>query len=260
MRKLMLASAVLALSAGAALAAGNPWVGTWKLDPAKSHFVGDTFSYAAANGGKLHYTDGSTNSYDFGIDGKAYPAAYGRTTTWTAVGDHAWDSVTMANGTVLWKVHRVLSADDKTLTITASGARPDGSKFNDVTAYTRVSGSKGLIGTWRSTRVDVSLADVYVITAPSPGMLHWEFPMDKSSVTTKGPGVDAPIVGPNVPPSLTFNYKLEGPGKLSYVVKFQGKPDTYGVQTLAADGKSFSDSYWSPGKEKEKATAFYAKQ
>jgi hypothetical protein len=259
MRKFMIASVMIAVSA-AAFAEGNPWVGTWKLDAARSHFIGDTFSYAAAKDGKLHYSDGSTNSYDFGLDGKDYPAAYGRTTSWTASGDHVWDSVTKANGALLWKVHRVLSADGKTLTLTATGARPDGSKFNDITSYTRVSGSKGLVGTWRSTKTEVSLADVYIITAPSATALHWEFPMDKSSVAAKGPGVDTPLLGPNIPATLTFNYKMDSARKLSYVVKFQGRPDTFGVQTLAADGKSFTDTYWSPGKETEKATALYVRQ
>jgi hypothetical protein len=39
-----------------------------------------------------------------------------------------------------------------------------------------------------------------------------------------------------------------------------GKPDTYGIETLAADGHSFTDVSWNPGKESEKQTAVYVKQ
>ncbi len=47
---------------------------------------------------------------------------------------------------------------------------------------------------------------------------------------------------------------------MSYVVKDKGKPVGYGTQTLSADGKSFTDTSWSPGKESEKQTAFFVKQ
>jgi hypothetical protein len=44
------------------------------------------------------------------------------------------------------------------------------------------------------------------------------------------------------------------------VFKVNGKIDTYGTQTLAADGKTLSDVTWSPGKESEKSTGLYVKQ
>ena len=39
MKKFLLASALFVLSAPAAFAAGNPWVGTWKPNHAKSNYV-----------------------------------------------------------------------------------------------------------------------------------------------------------------------------------------------------------------------------
>jgi len=85
---LILCSA-LALQAGTALAADSPWSGTWKLDPSQSHFTGDTFTLAKGPGDLLHYSDGSTASYDFGVDGKEYKTWSNRTTTWTPAGKNA---------------------------------------------------------------------------------------------------------------------------------------------------------------------------
>ena len=48
--------------------------------------------------------------------------------------------------------------------------------------------------------------------------------------------------------------------KHSYVVKVNGQPDSCGVQTLAADGKSFTDLSRSAGKPAEKGTGVYVKQ
>jgi len=155
MRKLLLVSAFLVLPALSAFAADSPWVGTWKLDLAKSKFTGDTFTYSKSENGLFHYSDGSSTSFDFGVDGKEYKTAFGQTGTWTAAGANAWDSVTKLNGSVLNNEHSQLSPDGKTLTITDSGTKPDGSTFKDEAVYTRVTGTAGFIGKWRSTKVSV---------------------------------------------------------------------------------------------------------
>ena len=43
-------------------------------------------------------------------------------------------------------------------------------------------------------------------------------------------------------------------------IKINGKPDSIGVQTIAPDGSSFTDTNWNPGRENEKTTAVYVKQ
>lgn len=238
----------------------DAWLGSWKLDKAKSNFAGDTMTYSKSANGLYHYSDGSTESFDFGTDGKEYPALHGRTTTWTAAGDHAWDSETKAKGTVLYKAHRALSDGDKTLTITGTGTKPDGSTFNESSVYTRVSGTSGLVGKWRSIKSDAGSPDLFVVTSPSPGVFHYEIPDYKQSTEGKLDGSDHPVTGPTAPPGLTFGGKFDSPTKLSYVLKFDGKPTMYGRQTMAADGASYTDVSWSPGKEDEKSTAVYVKQ
>jgi hypothetical protein len=260
MKKLLLVCCLSVVAILPALAADNPWIGTWKLDPAKSHFTGDTFTYSNAANGMMHFSDGSIVNFDFGIDGKEYKTIYDRTTTWTTAGDNAWDSVTKANGKVVSKTHRELSADGKTLTFTASGTKPDGTTFQDVSVYTRVTGTAGLVGKWRSTKVTISAPDAFIVSSPSPGIMHWDIPAFKETVNGKFDGSDLPITGPEVPPGLTIAVTPSSPTKHSYTVKVKGKPDSYGVQTLAADGKSFTDVSWSPGKEAEKSTALFVKQ
>jgi hypothetical protein len=143
MKMTLVLCSVFTLQAGAAFAADNPWSGTWKLDPEQSHFTGDTFTLAKGQGNRLHFSDGSTASYDFGVDGKEYKTWANRTTTWSAVGTNAWDTVTQADDKVLAKSHRQLSADGMTLTVTSTGTRPDGAAFREEAVYERVSGSAG---------------------------------------------------------------------------------------------------------------------
>lgn len=254
-----LAAGVVA-QAAAVQDAGAAWVGTWKLDRSQSHLAGDTFTYSMSKKGFLHYDEGGPIHYDFAIDGKEYPTIGNRTTSWNAVGDHAWDSVGKANGAVWIKIHRELSGDDHTLTITATGTKPDGSTFNERSVYTRVSGSKGLLGTWRSTQSDSGPPDTYVVSEPAPGVMRWTLPDWQYTVEGKMDGKNMTVTGPRAVPGMTYSGTLPGPGKIAYSIKLNSEPITVGVETIAADGKSFADVSYTPGKEDEKITAVYVKQ
>jgi hypothetical protein len=260
MKKFLLAAALAVLPVVAAFGADNPWVGTWKLDVSKSKFTGDTFTYSQSASGLYHYSDGSTEEYDFGIDGKEYPAPYGRVVAWTAAGDNAWNTVWKLNGTVLDNVHRVLTADGKTLTITDDGKRPDGSTFHDETVYARISGKTGLVGKWKSTKVTISEPDSITISSPAAGSIRWEIPQYKQTLEGKTDGSDIPVSGPTVPAGLTVSIKGVSSRKQGYTVKVGGKPINFGMQTLSADGKTLTDVSWSPGKESEKSTGVFEKQ
>jgi hypothetical protein len=260
MKKTLLLCSLLALPAGSALATDSSWSGTWKLDPAQSHFTGDTITVSKGPGTMLHYSDGST-SYDFGLDGKEYKTWANRTTTWSASGKNAWESVTRADGKVLSQGHRELSADGKTLTLTFTGTRPDGAAFHEEAVYERVSGTDGLIGTWRSTKVSGPAGpQEFVISSPAPGVLHYEVPDMKVTAEGRTDGSDNPLHGPTLPPGSTISFQALSPTKIRYVMKINGKVDNLGEQTLAADGRSFSDVNWDAGKEKEKTTGVFVKQ
>ena len=187
---------LLALPAGAAVAADSPWNGTWKLDPQRSHLTGQTFTFSRGPGGMLHYEDGSTASYDFALDGKSYKTWANRTTAWTAAGHDTWDTVTRADGTVRSKGRVVLSGDGKTLTMTFTGTRPDGKEFRDRDVFARVTGTDGLIGTWRGTQVSgPSGPQTFVISSPAPGFLHFDIPDMQASAEGRADGTDHPVTG-----------------------------------------------------------------
>jgi len=260
MKKLFLVCALTLFAILPAIAADNPWIGTWKLDPAKSHFTGDTFTYSKAANGMMQYSNGSTIKFEFAIDGKEYKSVYDRTVTWTTAGDNAWDTVYKANGKVLSKSHRQISPDGKTMTITNTGTRPDGTTFTNDLVFTRVTGTNGLVGEWRTTKVTISAPDSVVVSSLSPGIMHWDYPAFKYSFEGKFDGTDLPVTGPTAPSGTTISCKMLSAQKISYENKVAGKITGYGLLTLAADGKTFTDASWDPGKESEKETSFYEKQ
>jgi hypothetical protein len=261
MKATLLLCAQLALPAGPALAADNPWTGMWKLDVAKSHFTGQTFTYSKGPGELLHYEDGSTASFDFGLDGKEYKTWANRTMSWSPAGTNAWDTVVKAEGEVRSKGHFELSADGKTLNTVFTGRKGDGSAFREEDTFTRVSGTDGLIGTWRTAKVvGPTGPQTFVMSSPASGVLHVDVPDMKASAEGRMDGSDNPLTGPTVAPGTTISFKALSPTKMRYVMKINGKTDDMGEQTIAADGRSFTDMNWVPGRENEKTTAVYVKQ
>jgi hypothetical protein len=261
MKATLIICSLLALPAGAASAADSPWNGTWKLDPQKSHLTGQTFTYSERPGGLLHYEDGSTASFDFGLDGKEYKIWANRTRVWTAAGKNAWDTVTRADGKVRSKGHIALSEDGTTLTMTFTGTRPDGQDFREEDVFSRVSGTDGLVGTWRTAKVtNPTGPETFVISVPAAGVLHFDVPDMKASAEGRADGTDHPLTGATVPPGMTISWKFLSPRKIKYTMKLNGKPDNSGVEELAADGASFTDTNWNSGRENEKTVAVYVKQ
>ena len=261
MKPLLICTLLLGFAIEAAAGGASPWEGTWKIDPARSHLTGDTFTYSKGPGDLLHYADGSSANFDFGLDGKEYMAWPNHTVSWTAAGENAWDSVYKVDGKITTTSHRVLAADGKTLTVTISGKRPDGSDLHDEAVYTRVSGSSGLLGTWRTVKNSgAGVPQQYVISVPQPGLLRYELPDMKASAEGRADGSDHAISSPAMPPDSSIGFKAIGAKKMRYVIKVGGKPDSYGIQTIAKDGRSFTDVSWNPGKESEKLTSVYVRQ
>jgi hypothetical protein len=252
---------LLALPVGVAYAADSPWNGTWKVDMARSHFTGATFTLSERPDGMLRYEDGSSASFDFGLDGKEYRTLPNRTVSWTQTGKNSWNRVGRIDGKINYRAQVVLSENGKTLTMRFMGTKPDGNAFQEEDVFTRVSGAHGLIGTWRATKMTgPGGPETFVISSPAPGILHYDVPDMKASAEGPLDGTDHPLTGPTVPPGATISWKGLGPTKMKYVIKIDGKVDNEGVQAIAADGRTFTDTNWNPGHPREKTTAVYVKQ
>jgi hypothetical protein len=260
MKKTMLVPTLFIFAAGGAFAVENPWIGTWKLDAAHSQLAGDTFTVTHGPGKLLHFTDGVI-AFDFGTDGKEYKAAYDRTIVWTPTGPNSWETVNKKNGAVLTKSERTLSADGNTLSRHYTETHADGSTSEGDDVYARLSGGPGLLGTWKSIKVtDSGGPKTFIISAPTSATMRFEIPEWKAHAEGAVDGRDLPVVGDTTPAGMTASFKLVTPTQLKYVLKVNGKEDTEGVQTLAADGRTYTDVSWSPGKESEKQTCLYVRQ
>ncbi len=130
--------------------AADPVVGTWKLNVAKSKFsagaelTAGTRVYMEANGlytldQKLTGADGKEKSnraqYQNGKDVKQATTAAADTTFAKKVDANTWDFDLKKDGKVVGHVHRVVSADGKTLTVNNTGMQLSGITGNETLVF-----------------------------------------------------------------------------------------------------------------------------
>jgi hypothetical protein len=150
MKKQLIVPSLLVACLGASLAvAGENWIGTWKLNAAKSQLGPglkvDTLKYEATPAGIKLTSDGTD------AQGKAVHAGYtakfdGTPAPWTGnpyadtaapkkIDDNSYENSWKmgGKGTVTAKV--VVSKDGKSMTITQDGTGPNGEKVHSVGVY-----------------------------------------------------------------------------------------------------------------------------
>ncbi|HYK38518.1 MAG TPA: hypothetical protein VEU98_00755 [Candidatus Eremiobacteraceae bacterium] len=145
---------LIAFTAGSLSAQDNPFVGTWKLNIAKSKFGSaqapkSVTRTVVAQGDGAKYTfervnaDGTTSVYSFTAhyDGKDYPVSGtgmpggADSIAGTRINSHRVESVLKKNGKQVGTSVSEVSADGKTTTIKAMGKNPDGSAYETESVY-----------------------------------------------------------------------------------------------------------------------------
>lgn len=155
MRNVSLARALavcgVTLIAGSLAFAGDNWVGTWKLNAAKSKYSpgpapkAQTLTFQAAPEGikviaESVNAEGQANKggYTSKFDGKDVPMAANANADTTAprrVDDNTYTSIWKKAGKVTITTKAVVSADGKTLTITRAGTDAQGRPENTTAVY-----------------------------------------------------------------------------------------------------------------------------
>ena len=240
------------------LAAGNPWLGTWKLNRDKSAFTGTT--YTIVKKGNVYHFDYGAVKFDIADDGKDYPIVPTRTGSLKSTGKDEWLEVLKINGVETERTTIKLSSDGKVETETTTGTRADGTTYKSESSSERISGGPDLAGTWKDTKESSSANDVMVYSDAGPNMLKIDEPISKSSTVYPLDGKPVAETGPRAVPDFTVGYKQLSPTELQYKVFVKGKLQFAGTQTVSADGKVLTDVGALASKPNEKTTAIYEKE
>ena len=137
----------------ALFAAESPFVGTWKVNAAKSKLDGSgmgtatTVRYEAAGEGLKAFVESTDPqgqpmnfSYQASLDGKN--AAVTGTPSFDTVSikrinDHILTAIGKKDGKVIWTDRRVVSHDGRTMTLTRDGTNAEGRKYHSTAVLER---------------------------------------------------------------------------------------------------------------------------
>ena len=250
---------VFAIAAVVAVTAADPpYVGKWKMNPAKSDFGETTVTYEQLPSGEMQATQAGV-SYKFKLDGKEYPATFGSTATWKSLSANSWETTWKLNGKVLSTDTLTLSADGKSMTVNSKGKKPNGEMMDDTVTAERVSGTTGLAGKWKTKNLKSAAPSVLEIAASGPDSVTFKIIDMDMACNGKFDGKDHPCSGPTLGPGWTASFANAGARGLDMSVKNNGKEFFKLSYTVSADGKTLIESGTATGAN-EKTKVVYDKQ
>lgn len=216
------------------------YLGKWKMNVAKSDFGESTITYEQTPSKEFKVTaDGETRT--FKMDGKDYPSFDGRTAAWKQVDERTWQSTHKLDGKTLWTRTTQVSQDGKTLRVELEGTNPDGTPIEDITTYERVSGGPGLIGKWKTKKVEATAGEMELVPHGTDGIVWTDSAMG-SKVTARFDGKDYPSTGKTFGPGYTLALKKTGPTGFESTLKYQGQPLYVSRWAVSADGKTLTQT------------------
>ena len=258
LRAAVLLLALVGMGASVLCASDPPYVGSWKLNPAKSEFGETTVTYEKMADGQMKFT-GDGQSYMFKPDGKEYPTPWGSTSTWKALDANTWEVTNKVETKVVGTATLKLAADGKQLTVDAKNVRASGEASNDVAVYERLSGGPGLAGQWKTKNLKIGSPGTMTISPSGPDGLTLTFVEEKGSCSAKFDGRDYPATGPIWPSGWTCAIAKSGASGLDVTWKREGQVMYEETLTPSADGKTLVDVSGAP-KTTEKVKAVYERQ
>ena len=201
--QLLLAACLFTVSARAAT---DPFVGKWKVNPAKSKLY-DEMKVEAVGPNKYTFTFGPGQVDTVVADGTDQPALAGTTLSVTVKGPSNWEVVRKMKGHTLLKAQWTLSENGKSLNdaftqylpdgiVLFSQPMPSGSSLFMPYVYQRTSGSSGFPGTWDSDSAKVSPSIELQILPYEPNGLSFKRSDEESAKQIKLDGTDHPDLDP----------------------------------------------------------------
>jgi hypothetical protein len=230
--------------------------GHWIYDAARSRVLDPDLQITKTATGTLHRDGGTGAPYEFDLAGGSYPLSNGRTISWTPLAPTQWRASKKNNDEVLETA--IVTLHGNTLRTVTHGKLPDGTPYERTVTYRRGGQGDGLVGRWRSIKVDTgSTPDAFIISTAGDGVVTWRIPTDLQVITGPFDGTDLPIVGPRGPTGATIAMHTDGPNRFAYVMKNDGQIAERGTITISGDHHRLTELTWDVQQPERKSKLVY---
>ena len=254
-----------------AWAAGDPFVGKWKVNPSKSKLY-DEMKVQVAGANRYALTFGPGQVDTISADGSDQPALSGTTLSITVNGPNNWEVVRKMKGRVLLKANWTLSEDGKTLNDMFTQYLPDGMTLfsqplpNGSTlvlpyVYERASGNSGFPGTWDSESAKVKTGiELEVLSYEGDGLSFKRSDEDRVR-GFKLDGSDYPDLDPaSGGKDATYSGRRVNARTLEITYKFQGNMTGARQFELSADSKTLTETQRLVGQSRPKSILVFERE
>jgi hypothetical protein len=187
-----------------ATAAGDPFVGDWKLNAAKSRFSGFEEKIEDLGGYKYRFTVGDRVE-TIVLDGEDHPTGDGTTWALRKIGPNQWKSIDKINGQIIAISTWTISNDGRIFTSVTEGVKNDGSTYKSEFTARRLAGTSGLIGTWGNPEFKRHVPVNWQIQPYQGDGLSLISRDDGARVDLKLDGKQYPLRGPSVAPGSSVS-------------------------------------------------------
>jgi hypothetical protein len=235
-------------------AADDPFVGKWKLNPAKSKYT-DRMKVESAGGNKYGFSFGAAPEPEMIVlDGTDQPGVGGTTLAVSAEGPKTWKVVRKKDGKTMIIGIWTLSDDGNTLTDKFTSTKPDGSMSTITADYKRTTPGSGFVGSWESP-MDQMMSGFELQIEPYAGNgLSFVYPSRTRNM--KFDGKDYPDTGKNALAGSVGSGRRVNERTLELTDKLNGRVTNTQQITLSADAKVLTFTASSPGQMKPNVFVF----
>ncbi len=196
---------IVCLAAGTLRAVDDPFLGKWKVNPAKSVLM-DEMKVTSLGGNKYSFDFGGGPPETIVADGTDQPGNSGTTMSTTIVSPNEWRGVRKKDGKMKVRGIWTLSKDGNTLHDDFTYFADDGKESHLVYVYERRgTGGSGFAGDWVSTSGKVDSEIGLEIQTYGSGGLSFSSPGLGLAVKVKLNGNDSRSAGPDAAPGSTFS-------------------------------------------------------
>jgi hypothetical protein len=215
-----------------AWAAGNPFIGEWKLDPTKSRLPDEM--KIQSDGGNKYTFDFAGDPETIVVDGSDQPGGYGGTLlSVKPEAPDTWIVQRKKDGKLLLKATWKLSKDGNTLSDYFRGFEPDGSTLSMDYVYQRTGGGSGFAADWQSIKETMNSPFSIQVKSFQGDGLSFINPSEHRTKNVKFDGKDYPVQGSR----STASIRRVNDRSLEMTDKFNGKvTDTQQIE-LSPDDK-----------------------
>jgi hypothetical protein len=184
------------LAAGAAWAADSPFIGEWKLVPAKTRMP-DEFNVENKGGGKYTFDfGGGVGAETIVADGSGQPGVYGTLLSVKHEAPDTWIVERKKDGRLMLHATWKLAKDGRTLTDYFRQFGASGAVYSVDFVYRRAGKGSGIAGDWRSVRETMNSPYPFRVTAFEGDGLAFFTGLSKKTQNVKFDGRDYPNEGP----------------------------------------------------------------